>query len=208
MKNLSPHFLLPTPNGKLETCLELPESQSISGVILVCHPHPLHGGTMNNKVVTTVAKTFREQHYASIRFNYRGVGKSEGVYGEGLGETQDTLNVIRWVKDNLPHEKIILAGFSFGAYVSLKATTESPLNIHHLLTIAPAVNHMEFKGLHPHCPWTVIVAENDAIVPKEEIYTWIKTLHPKPDVLSFPEASHFFDGKLIPLKTELKSILL
>jgi alpha/beta superfamily hydrolase len=209
MKNEPQHILHKTPHGILEVCVEKPyTTEAIQGVGIVCHPHPLHGGTMNNKVVTTVAKSFRELNFISVRFNYRGVGLSEGKYDHTVGETIDTLNILQWVRDELLPAKIILAGFSFGAYVSLNAATTSPVSLSHLISIAPAVNHADFSHLLPPCPWTVFIAENDNVVPANEILKWIDTLEKKPQVHLFPNASHFFDGQLIQLKNVIKSISL
>jgi len=209
MKNTQQHILHKTPNGLLEVCVEKPDSpENVEGIGIVCHPHPLHGGTMNNKVVTTVAKAFREQNLISVRFNYRGVGLSEGKFDHTIGETIDTLNIIEWVSQEFTAQKIMLAGFSFGAYVSLKAATTTNVTLSHVISIAPAVNHADFSQLIPACPWTVFIAENDNIVPAENILQWIDTLNKKPKVVFFPDSSHFFDGQLIKLKNTIKSTLI
>lgn len=192
--------LIEGPGGTLELCLQEP-AQSVKKIGIICHPHPLHGGTMNNKVVTTLTRTFKDLNMINIRFNYRGVGKSTGVFDEGNGETEDILSVIKWAQLRFPSHEIFLAGFSFGAYVSLKASTVTKIN--QLITIAPAVNHAPFLNLFPDCPWIVVIAENDQIVPVKEVYHWIETLPTKPDVLFFPDTSHFFDGKLLDLREQL-----
>jgi alpha/beta superfamily hydrolase len=198
-------ILMPGPAGLLETSVQiLPDSTDYIGVI--CHPHPLYGGTMNNKVVTTLARTFKDLNMDCIRFNYRGVGQSEGKYDHGNGETDDALFLIEWVRQQYPHKKIWLAGFSFGAYVSLRASVQTP--VRQLISIAPAVNHADFSGLHPHCPWLVVIAEKDAVVPAIDIRQWVNTLQPAPEVLSFSDASHFFDGQLISLRECLREKLL
>ena len=197
----SPLFI-PGPVGQLEAILSTTEDSPPNVVGIICHPHPLHDGTMHNKVVTTVARAFRDLSITSIRFNYRGVGKSEGTYAEGIGETEDALAVIKWAEKKWPGSKIWLAGFSFGAFVSLRAATLST-NIAQLISIAPAVNHADFSDLHPHCPWLIIIAEKDTLVPANEIKQWAENLSPAPDVLSFPEANHFFDGELVKLRQQL-----
>lgn len=204
-------ILLPGAAGILEACVYEP-LDTADQIGIICHPHPLHGGTMNNKVVTTLARTFKELNMINIRFNYRGVGKSEGSYDHGIGETQDALSIIQWAHDKWPNKKIWLAGFSFGSYVALRATTEISQShqahqkqnlITQLITIAPAVNHADFSGLHPNSPWLVVIAEKDTVVAADDIKAWLKTLHPTPDVLSFPEATHFFDGQLVFLREGL-----
>src|SRR5579872_6838297 len=197
-------ILLQGPVGNLELRFQEPEDAA-DQIAIICHPHPLHGGTMNNKVVTTLARTFKELNMINIRFNYRGVGQSEGSYDHGIGETQDALSVIQWAHDRWPHKKICLAGFSFGSYIALSASAKISQQklITQLITIAPAVNHADFSGLAPHIPWIVVIAEKDTVVAADEIRAWLKTLDPTPDVLSFPEATHFFDGQLVILRESL-----
>jgi len=203
-------ILLPGSAGNIETRFQEPLDNAADQIGIICHPHPLHGGTMNNKVVTTLARTFKELNMINIRFNYRGVGQSEGSYDHGIGETQDALSIIEWAHHQWPDKKIWLAGFSFGAYIALRATTEISHQklITHLITIAPAVNHADFSGLHPHTPWIVVIAEKDTVVAADEIRAWLKTLKPSPIVLSFPEATHFFDGQLVALREALIEKLL
>lgn len=172
---------------------------------IVCHPHPLQGGTMNNKVVTTLTRVIKELDGTAIRFNFRGVGKSVGEFDHGIGETEDTVSVIEWAKQKWPLAKIWLAGFSFGAYVSLKAASAIPVS--QLISIAPAVNHADFSGLHPHAPWIIVIAGHDEVVPAQEIKNWVDTLAPKPEVLTFENTSHFFHGELINLRHKLIEML-
>ena len=169
------------------------ENPKIVGI--VCHPHPLQGGTMNNKVVTTLTRVIREFGGTAIRFNYR-------KFDHGIGELQDTLEIIQFAQKKWPEAELWLAGFSYGAYLSLKAATQAQ-DIKQLISVAPAVNHMDFSGLHPHCPWIVVVAEDDEVVPAQVIKQWIQTLNPEPTVLDFENTSHFFHGKLIELRDKL-----
>ncbi len=197
-------ILLPGPAGNLEIRYQEP-ADATDQIGIICHPHPLHGGTMNNKVVTTLARTFKELNMINIRFNYRGVEQSEGSYDHGIGETDDALSVIQWAHNKWPDKKICLAGFSFGSYIALSASAKisDQKLISQLITIAPAVNHADFSGLAPSLPWIVVIAEKDVIVSGDEIRTWLKTLKTFPDILSFPEATHFFDGQLMALRESL-----
>src|SRR5258708_1140994 len=102
--------------GKIETAVDLPQDKP-RGVALVAHPHPLYGGTLDNKVVQTLAKTFVELGYVSLRPNFRGVGASEGEHDEGRGETEDMLRVVAYAKETFGELPLVLAGFSFGAAV-------------------------------------------------------------------------------------------
>jgi alpha/beta superfamily hydrolase len=192
--------LIEGPAGTLELCLQEPLSHT-KKIGIVCHPHPLYGGTMHNKVVTTLTRVFRDLHMINVRFNFRGIGKSTGTFDEGVGETDDTLSVIQWAQERFPSHELFLAGFSFGAYVALRASTFTKVD--QLITIAPAVNHASFSTLFSPHPWIIVIAENDHIVPPKDIYDWTNTLPVKPDILTFPETSHFFDGKLHALREQL-----
>src|SRR5690348_488965 len=108
-------LILPGPVGDLDVIATNHEqANNTTPIAIVCHPHPLHGGTMNNKVVTTLARTFKDLGLRSVRFNFRGVGKSGGIYDHGVGECKDLIAVIDWVKKIFPQAPIWLAGFSFG----------------------------------------------------------------------------------------------
>lgn len=203
-------FFLKGSQGKIEVISQTPALES-KGVGIICHPHPLHGGTMTNKVVHTVAKAFFNKGIQNIRFNFRGVGKSEGSFDNGKGETQDLLDVIQWVKEVLPTTPLILAGFSFGAYVaSAGAAQVTPLQ---LLTIAPAVSNSPYDELPEIlCPWTVFQGESDEVVSVQEVVRWYDRLKEKQSyptqLIRFPEVGHFFHGHLVPLRHKIESLLM
>lgn len=183
----------------------------LTKVILICHPHPLRGGTMHNKVVTTLVKTFDEQGYYTVRFNFRGVGKSEGVHAEGLGETDDAVFLLDWITQVLPDADIYLAGFSFGAYVAYRVATITRYSdkIKHLYLVAPPVFYPEFIGLPSPCmPWTVIQGDEDEIVNAADVLTWAEEKTNKPTILYFKKTTHFFHGKLIELKQRIQESLI
>lgn len=183
--------------GDLETITDIPPEATHA--VVICHPHPLFGGTMQNKVVHTLAKTFVELGMATVRFNFRGVGKSAGEYDQGIGETDDALAMIKWLQTQLPQAKILLAGFSFGSYVAARAANVFPAE--YLITIAPAVEHFDFTPLQNiHCPWLVVQGEQDEIVPPELVYQWAASRHPSPKVIRLPEVTHFFHGHLLTLR--------
>lgn len=197
---------IPSSQGKLEAVLTVPD-HAFKRMGIICHPNPLEGGTMDNKVVATVERTFRELGLATLRFNYRGVGQSSGTYGNEIGETEDVLTAIHWMKEKFPDTAIWLAGFSFGAYVSLQAAIQYK-QIEQLISIAPAISRYNgFKGLMAPCPWLVIRAEQDELISPKAIDDWLNTLNPKPDLMSFPETSHFFHGKLVLLRQQLTDYL-
>ena len=133
------NFLIQGPTGVLEALLVQPDSYVAGNpVSVVCHPHPLHGGTMANKVVHIIADAFNKLGITTLRFNFRGVGHSAGRYDNGEGEVDDLVAVTDWLKERYPEAPIWLAGFSFGSYVAALAHEKvSPTK---LLLVAPAVN--------------------------------------------------------------------
>lgn len=197
-------FLLPGPAGELEVMLSpAPQKAAKEAIAIICHPHPLHGGTMYNKVVTTLSKTFFQLNMQTVRFNFRGVGQSTGSYGEGRGELLDLYAVLDWVKKMAPQAAIWLAGFSFGANIAIRAVMEKQ-SFAGLVTIAPPVNHFPLnEPVKITCPWVVVQGDKDDVVPPEAVLTWVETLNPKPVVIRFPEAGHFFHGGLTAMKEAL-----
>jgi len=140
--------LIPGPDGALEGILSTPTQASPCGLAVICHPHPAHQGTMNNKVVHFLANAFDDTGFATLRFNFRGVEKSEGQYDEGKGETLDTLAAVHWLRQQYkPSLPLWLAGFSFGGYTSLSATRQS--NIAGLISVAPAIHLFDFITTSP-----------------------------------------------------------
>ncbi len=168
-------------------------------VAIICHPHPLYQGTMTNKVVTTLAKACDEVGVSSIRFNYRGVGNSEGSYGEMEGEILDCLAVVAEAQRRFPDCKLALAGFSFGSYIASRVAEQ--ITSQWLVTVAPAVNHARFNTLSDiTCPWLVVMGSGDEVVPFDEVQAWAAS---PPVPLSFEViegASHFFHGDLVVLR--------
>ena len=117
------------PVGKLECLLERPRDSAPVAVAVVCHPHPAHGGAMTNKVTHTLARAFVSNGCAAMRFNFRGVGKSDGSYAEGDGELDDALAVADWLTEEIPGIPLWLAGFSFGGAIAVRASLERRLSI-------------------------------------------------------------------------------
>jgi alpha/beta superfamily hydrolase len=169
---------------------------------VILHPHPLHGGTMHNKVVHTLARGFNELGLASVRFNFRGVGTSAGGFGHGAGESEDALAVIDWVRRVRPRDRVWLAGFSFGAYVALRAATRA--GVAGLVTVAPAVHLYDFAALAlPPCPWLLVQGEADEIVPVTAVQAWLAGVSPPPATRFLPGVGHFFHQRLPDLKAVL-----
>lgn len=200
-------LLLPGPAGKLQLMLDFPERASAeTAVAVICHPHPPDGGSMTNKVVSTLAKAFVDCGYVALRFNFRGVGQSEGIYDSGSGELDDCLAVLDWVKNSRPHAGLALAGFSFGSWVALKAAEREPPVL--MVSIAPPVGFRDFADVHPpRCPWLAIQGEADEIVDAERVRRWLQAQNPVPEIIMMPDTGHFFHGKLLPLREHVKAFL-
>ena len=197
-------FLLPGPAGLLECLTDVPEGQAPAGVAVICHPHPLGGGTMHNKVVTIIERSLRELGLATVRFNFRGVGESEGDHDEGFGETDDLLAVIEWVRKSSPDQPLALAGFSFGSYIALKVA--AGLDLRQLISIAPPVDRYDFNEIeHPGCPWLVVQGDEDEVVDPDSVYAWVETLEPAPALNVMEKTGHFFHRRLMDLRGLIKN---
>ena len=192
-------FYLPGPAGRLQVKTTWPAAGKLRGVALICHPHPLYQGTMNNKVVTILARSFDKLGLATLRFNYRGVGNSEGKYGEMIGEIEDLLSIYQWVQKVLPKLPVWLVGFSFGGFIT--ASVANQQTVAQLITVAPAVTHADFNELtNIHCPWLIIQGEADEVVESQAVKDFAAK-PPVPVVLKrMPDTSHFFHGKLLELR--------
>lgn len=201
------HFLLKGPVGHLETSCETNEQASHDKVAIICHPHPLFGGTMHNKVITTLVKAYKELGFKHIiRFNFRGVGQSEGQYAEAKGEQEDLLAVITYAKQELGIRHIFLAGFSFGSYIAASAAEQSGCK--HLTCIAPPVVNFDFTTIAEFtCPWLVVQGEQDEVVEAAKVWQWLENVSHKPRVIRMPQASHFFHGQLLELRAQLVQAL-
>ncbi|KTC87939.1 MULTISPECIES: alpha/beta hydrolase [Legionella] len=187
--------------GQLEAVLTMPAAANRPYLALLGHPHSLQGGTMNNKVVTTMARAFKELGIPSLRFNFRGVGQSEGVYDAGLGESEDLLALKRLCQQEMPEAQFIFAGFSFGSYVAYRAAAQSESKL--LITIAPPVHHYNYCEFTAPYPWLVIQGDNDEVVPLSLVLDFSEKFSPPLPVSRFAETGHFFHGKLIELKEHL-----
>jgi len=199
------HLLIPGPCGDLEALLSLPVATP-TRLMLCCHPHPLHGGSMTNKVVHTLHRAASALGFATLRFNFRGVGRSHGSFADGIGECDDLRAVITWCRTQLKL-KLVLSGFSFGSFVSAQVADEaSPLA---LISVAPPVERINFNNFkRPQCPWTVIVPTADEIVDPCVTEAWFaeqETLDVT--LLKVAGASHFFHGRLIELRQIVSNTL-
>lgn len=195
------------PAGRLEALLEYPRAADVRRVAVICHPHPLHQGTMQNKVVHTLARAMLELGAAALRFNFRGVGASEGQHADGVGEVGDAMAACAWMRERFPGCELLLAGFSFGAMVACAtAVTVQPAQ---LVTIAPPVERTRelLAGRHPAVPWLVVQGDADGVVPSAGVVAWVAGLAPPPELVVLPGVDHFFHGSLASLRETLVSRL-
>lgn len=208
------------PVGQLEAMLHLPEIRSLTptlsriagegateslrepdayeplAIAVIAHPLPTMGGTMDNKVVTTLARSFVELGFVTLRFNFRGVGASEGEFDSGNGEVEDMLSAVQHAQDAFGHLPLILAGFSFGGYVAARAAQHLHPQPHKLVLVAPAVGRFAM----PHVPHNTLTihGEHDEVIPLTDAFDWARPQHLP--VVVLPEAGHFFHGRLNQLK--------
>ena len=192
-------FFIAGPVGQLEAVLEAPSKDDLSGAVVVCHPHPQHGGTMHNKVAHTLARTFVRSGFAALRFNFRGTENSEGRFDDGIGELDDALAAADWMRNRLPGQPLWLAGFSFGAAIAVRAAVET--DVAGLITVAPAVSRFASDmETQPVCPWLVVQGDQDELVDIDALIHWMNTLQPGPELLILEDAEHFFHGRLMDLR--------
>ncbi len=188
------------PAGQIEALLEAPRCPDGARVAVLCHPHPQHQGTMTNKVVHTLSRSMNDLGMPAIRFNFRGVGASEGTFADGVGETEDALAVCGWAAQRYPGAALNLLGFSFGGMVAANAAlTARPAQ---LVTVAPAVGRMAglLSGRQPDCPWLIVQGDNDDVAPCAETVEWVNGLAPGPELVIVPDTGHFFHGRLTKLR--------
>lgn len=187
------------PAGALELAIDLPPADTpVRGVAVICHPHPQHGGTMDNKVAQMLARTFIQLGYRAVRFNFRGTGASEGAWDEGRGEIDDAMAVIADQRD--PAMPLALAGFSFGAYVTSQAArrlAETGEAAERVVLVGPATRNFEVAPVPSDT--IVIHGEADDVVPLQATFDWARPQHLP--VIVMPGVGHFFHGQLTLLKS-------
>jgi len=198
-------LVLQGPAGDIEAAVDLPtaEMPALPLTVVLCHPLSTEGGTMHNKVVTMAARALRELGATTVRFNFRGVGKSAGTFDHGDGERDDLAAVVSWARAQRSGDALWLAGFSFGAYVSLSAA--NALRPDALISIAPPAGRWDFDAITtPSCPWLVIQGDADEIVEPQAVYDWIDSLKRPPSLVRMFDTTHFFHRKLIDLRGALQ----
>jgi alpha/beta superfamily hydrolase len=184
---------LPGPAGEIEATIDSAADEPVA-VAVLCHPHPLQQGTMQNKVVTTLARAFVRLGAAAVRFNFRGVGRSAGVHASGVGERDDALAAVSWARERWPGLPLYLGGFSFGAAIALGvAATVEPKG---LVTVAPPIERLPAAFAAPRCRWLLVHGAADDVVPAAPVVAWAKALAKPPELVVLDGVGHFFHGQL------------
>ena len=195
------------PAGAIETRLEFDEAMTSPAAFgVACHPHPLFGGTMDNKVTHVIARAMVEWGAPAFRFNFRGVGASAGKFDNGRGEVDDLAAVVAEGRRRFPSAALWLGGFSFGAFVALRGAARfAPEK---LVAVAPPVARFDLGEVtHPDCDWLLVQGDADEIVPSESVLAWAANQPHKPRLNVLAGAGHFFHGRLHELKPLLHEFL-
>lgn len=199
MNSATQRLLVAGPAGAIDVALDYPATPTL-GVAVIAHPHPLHGGTRDNKVVQTLARALLALGYVCWRPNFRGVGESAGEHDEGRGETQDLLALLAFAQararaEGLPDTPVVLAGFSFGSFVQSRvasALTAQGAPPARLVFVGAAVSRFPLEAVPPDT--LVIHGETDDVVPLAAVFEWARPLDLP--VVVIPGADHFFHRKL------------
>ena len=188
-------ILIPGSAGELEAVFTSPVGRQAGPVAVVCHPHPLHGGSMSNKVVHILAKTLLAMNIPVLVFNFRGVGRSQGQFDNGVGEGEDLLAAVSWLNQRYPDSEIWLAGFSFGAIIALQQHRQAGAS--RLIIVAPPVLMYDVSDIaEVEIPWMVIQGGEDEITDPTAVRAWLDSLSSKPELVWLEDAGHFFHGRL------------
>ncbi len=188
------------PSGRLEALLEEPALAVPTEAALLCHPHPLHGGTMRNKVVHRMARGLSRAGAAVLRFNFRGVGRSEGAYGHFEGEMADARSALEWLRDRYPHLPCTLAGFSFGARIVERLACEQPETARVILAGYPTVYSPGPALARCSAPRIYIQSTQDEFGPRQDLEAYVSSLQGSVRVLWVEASGHFFAGGLDQLE--------
>ncbi|MBR7801701.1 alpha/beta hydrolase [Undibacterium fentianense] len=195
-------FLINGDAGNLECAVNYPDQEmfpSFAGLALVAHPHPLFGGTMENKVAQTLARTFVSLGYVTVRMNFRGVGKSEGVHDAGIGETDDMETLLHFMRQRYPDLPLVLSGFSFGTFVQSRLhqrLSDAGISVQRLVLVGAAAG----KWAMPDIPTDTILihGELDDTIPLQAVFEWLRPQDIP--VMVIPGADHFFHRRLPHIK--------
>lgn len=200
-------LIIPGTGVKLEAVLRQPERKSLRGAAVICHPHPVYGGTMNNRVVFRTGKAAIDAGLAAFRFNFRGVGASTGEFENGLGEQQDVAAAIDWLQAKFSGLPLVLIGFSFGAWVGLQVADRDP-RVMAMVGLGLPVNHYDFDFLTENVkPALYIIGTADEFCPRDKMEQLARRLPPYSDVRWIEGADHFFGNDIDHVQTLISEFL-
>jgi hypothetical protein len=195
-----PEVIIPGPEGRLEGRFQ-PGTRPRAPIAMILHPHPQGGGTMNNRIVLALYQTFVRRGFATLRLNFRGVGKSQGIFDNGIGELSDAASALDWVQSIHAEARTTwVAGYSFGAWISMQLLMRRP-EIKGFISIAPPANMYDFTFLAP-CPSSGIIVQGDAdeVVTPNAVQKLVDKLrtqrHITIDHAVIPGANHFFENEM------------
>lgn len=198
--------LIQGPAGALEYRLDMSDSEP-QAVAVICHPHPLFSGTMDNKVVYSLARSAQSCGVAALRFQFRGVGSSDGPHDKGVGEALDTAFMLGELRRIWPQVPAFLMGFSFGAYMALKVAAEND-DVAGLIAIAPPLMYAGDAAVpQPHCPWLVIHGDADDVVAHDDTLERARAMAQPPEFHTIAGVGHFFHGELTQLRSRVETWL-
>jgi len=206
-----PEVFFNGPAGRLEGRYT-ESNDSKAPIALVLHPHPLYGGTMNNKVVYNVYKSLVENNFTVLRINFRGVGRSVGKFDDGIGEMTDAATALDWLQLNNPFAQVtLLAGFSFGSWIAMQLIMRRP-EITHFISVSPPVNKYDFSFLSPcPIPGLILQGDKDSVVPEPQVHELAQKLMKqkgsKIDYRMIEGADHFFRDKIDIMNSEIDDYL-
>ena len=190
--------------GDIELKIGLPKAAP-KAVAVISHPHPLYGGSLDNKVTYTLARACVLSNVVAIRHNFRGIGQTQGTHDKGLGELQDVLTVIEYAQHQYPDLPLIIAGFSFGAAMSIQAAQQKNADL--LLVVAPPIYPaLEAIDNLPNASH-LFMGEADEVVLVADVQDWLSQQNTYWQEHWFAEAGHFFHGRLVDLRTKLLAVL-
>jgi uncharacterized protein len=182
-------LLIPGPAGDIETDI-LEPAAPLRGIALIAHPNPLQGGTKDNKVVTTLARTFSALGYVAVRPNFRGIGATAGTHDQGIGETDDLIAVAEYAKTRFQTQTLLLAGFSFGSFVQTRVAKR--IACERMVLVGPAVSRFATETVPENT--LVVHGELDDVVPLTAVFDWARPQNLP--VVVVPGGEHFFHGRL------------
>lgn len=206
-----PDVIFPGPEGRLEGRFS-PPPRPRAPVAMILHPHPQGGGTMNDRITQALYKTFVRRGFATLRFNFRGVGRSQGEFDNGIGELSDAASALDWLQQFNPEAQTTwVAGFSFGAWIGMQLLMRRP-EIEGFMAVAPQPNIYDFSFLAP-CPSSglIINGDSDKVAPEKDVNGLVEKLKTQKGILithkTVPGANHFFNGQVETLMAECEDYL-